>query len=98
MGQSEGNCDLLASCFVQNEDVAGAKKGASETEELLLAVRQVDLVDVRVHIPLFFDRREELDALECCQDVAVGTAAGWIGVQSYAALEEEGVLGDTVDA
>ena len=40
--------DLLASCFIQNEDVAGAKQGAGKAEELFLAVRQVDLVNVCV--------------------------------------------------
>ena len=84
--------DLLASGFIQNEDVAWAKEGAGKAEELLLAVRQVDLVNVCLEIPLFLDRREELDALESCQDFAVGMVAGWIGVQSDAALEEEGVL------
>lgn len=90
--------DLLASCFIQNEDVPWAKEGASKAEKLSLAVRQVDLVDVRVQATLLLQHREELDALQRCQDVFVGVGPSWVGVQSYAALEEKGVLGDAIDA
>lgn len=89
---------LLASSLVKDEDVARAKKSASKAEELFLAVRQVDLIDVCVQAALFLQHREELDALERCQDFFVGVASGWIRVQADCALEEEGVLGDAIDA
>lgn len=90
--------DLLASRFIEDEDVPWAKEGASKAEKLFLAVRQVDLVNVRVQATLLLQHREELDALQRCQDVFVGVGPGWVGVQSYAALEEKGVLGDAIDA
>lgn len=89
--------DLLASCLVEDEDVAWAKERAGQTEELFLAVRQVDLVHLGVQVPLFLDCRKELDALERCQDISVGMGPCGIGIQSDAALEEKRVLRDPVD-
>lgn len=61
----------LASCLVEDEDVALAEERARKTEELLLAVREVDVVDVRVQVAFFLDCREQLHALECVKDVLV---------------------------
>lgn len=61
----------LARCLVEDEDVARAKKCARKTEELFLAVREVDLVDVGVQVALLLDCREELHALERLEDVLV---------------------------
>lgn len=47
-GESNDMRNSLAGCLVEDQDVALAKKSTGKTEELLLAMRQVDLIDVGV--------------------------------------------------
>lgn len=77
----------LAGCLVEDEDVARAKNCASKAEELLLAVGEVDLVDVCVQVSSFLDGGEEMHGLECSQDVLVAANTGWVGIQPNTALE-----------
>lgn len=79
----------LASCLVEDEDVALAKERAGKTEELFLAVREVDLLDVGVEVALFLDCREKLHAFERVEDVLAGAGSCWICVDAHAAFEQE---------
>lgn len=87
-GGSINDLYSLAGCLVEDEDVALAKECACETEELFLAVRQVDLIHVRVEVALLKDHREKLYALERVANVLVGARAGWVGIETNAALEQ----------
>lgn len=86
--------------FVQDENLAGVEERTCQTEELLLTLRQMEFGDVTVQAvgALVFDQFEERDDVECIADGVDAVHASRIDVVADAALDEDAVLGDRVDA
>ena len=86
--------------LVQDQDLAGIEQCARQTEQLLLALREVQLGDVAREAigALLFDQFEELDDFERVADRIHVVDVSWVDVVADAALDEDAVLCDGVDA
>jgi len=86
--------------FVQDQDLAGIEQRARQAEQLLLALREVQFGDVGGEAvgALFFDQFEELDDFEGVADCVDVVHVARVDVVADAALDEDAVLGDGVDA
>lgn len=86
--------------FVQDQDLAGIEQRARQAEELLLALREVELGDVvgQAVGAFLFDKLEELDDFEGVADGVDVVDVARVDVVADAALDEDTVLGDGVDA
>lgn len=89
-----------ASGLIQNQNLAGVEDSAGQTEELFLTLREVEFGDIAVETvgALLFDQFEERDDVECVADCVDVVYTPRIDVVAYAALDEDTVLRNGVDA
>ena len=84
--------NIPASRFIHNKHLARLAQSPRKTEKLLLSVREHILRHILVQPSLQLNVRPEVDCMQCVDDDTVCDVSLGIRVQSYGAMEEEGLL------